>query len=129
VLMVSTFEHAIYPYRGDIPLGKNMVNVPLPAYSDGAALKEAVRDQWLPALENFQPELIMVSAGFDAHREDELSHLLWSDKDYAWVSEQLVIAAHRYCNGRIVSALEGGYAQEALARGVGYHIDALLSAG
>jgi acetoin utilization deacetylase AcuC-like enzyme len=129
VLMVSTFEQAIYPYRGDIPLGKNMVNVPLPAYSDGAALRDAVRDQWLPALEAFSPQLIMVSAGFDAHREDELSHLLWSDKDYAWVSEQLVIAAHRYCKGRMVSALEGGYAQEALARGVGYHIDALLGAG
>ena len=129
VLMVSTFEQNIYPYRGDLPLGPNMVNVPLASYSDGGAMRDAVRDQWLPALNAFKPELILVSAGFDAHTEDELSHLRWSDKDYAWVSEELMRVAAAHCSGRLVSALEGGYAEDALARGVGLHIDALLSAG
>lgn len=129
VLMVSTFERSLYPYRGDVPLGENMVNVGLPAYSDGGAMREAVLSRWLPALDDFKPEMIFISAGFDAHREDDMSHLLWTDEDYAWVSEQLAMAAHKHCAGRIVSALEGGYAVEALARSVGHHIDALLAAG
>ncbi len=126
VMMVSTFEQAIYPFTGDIPLGGNMLNVPLQAYSDGSAMREAVQYQWLPAIEKFQPELILISAGFDAHKEDDMSHLLWNDADYAWISQQLVALAAKVCNGRIVSSLEGGYAVEALARSVGHHIDALL---
>lgn len=126
VLMVSTFEHALYPFSGDIPLGANMVNVPLAAYSDGRAMQRAVTDHWLPAIERFRPELVLISAGFDAHREDELSHLMWGDLDYAWISQQLVQVAVQHCNGRIVSSLEGGYAIQALARSVGHHVDALL---
>ncbi len=126
VMMVSTFEQAIYPFTGDIPLGNNMLNVPLPAYSDGSAMREAVETQWLPAIEKFSPELILISAGFDAHREDDMSHLMWTDYDYAWITEQLVKVAAKTCNGRIVSSLEGGYAVEALARSVGHHVDALL---
>lgn len=128
VLMVSTFEQAIYPFSGDIPLGGNMVNVPLAAYSDGAAMRRAVLEQWMPAIHRFEPQLILVSAGFDAHREDDMSHLMWSDQDYAWVSEQLVRIAGRFCSGRLVSSLEGGYSIEALARCVGHHVDALLCA-
>ena len=126
VLMVSTFEHALYPFSGDIPLGTNMVNVPLAAYSDGQAMRRAVAEHWLPAIERFRPELVLISAGFDAHREDDLSHLMWSDLDYAWISQQLVRVAAQHCNGRIVSSLEGGYAIQALARSVGHHVDALL---
>jgi acetoin utilization deacetylase AcuC-like enzyme len=126
VLMVSTFEQAIYPFTGDIPLGSNMLNIPLAAYSDGSAMREAVQYQWLPAIEKFSPELILISAGFDAHREDEMSHLMWTDSDYAWISEQLVKVAAKTCDGRIVSSLEGGYAVQALARSVGHHVDALL---
>lgn len=126
VMMVSTFEQAIYPFTGDIALGSNMLNVPLQAYSDGSAMREAVQYQWLPAIEKFQPELILVSAGFDAHKEDDMSHLLWNDSDYAWISQQLVAVAAKTCNGRIVSSLEGGYAIDALARSVGHHVDALL---
>lgn len=129
VLMVSTFEQALYPYRGDIPLGPNMLNVPLPAYSDGAAMRDAVQQEWIPAIERFNPELMLISAGFDAHREDDMSHLLWTDQDYAWISEQLVVTAARFCQKRIVSSLEGGYAIDALARSVGHHVDALLGAG
>jgi len=126
VLMVSTFEHALYPFSGDIPLGTNMVNVPLAAYSDGQAMRRAVAEHWLPAIERFRPELVLISAGFDAHREDDLSHLMWGDLDYAWISQQLVRVAAQHCNGRIVSSLEGGYAIQALARSVGHHVDALL---
>jgi acetoin utilization deacetylase AcuC-like enzyme len=100
----------------------------LEAYSDGSAMREAVQYQWLPAIEKFSPELILISAGFDAHREDDMSHLMWTDSDYAWISEQLVNVAAKTCNGRIVSSLEGGYAVEALARSVGHHVDALLCA-
>ena len=128
VMMVSTFEQAIYPFTGDIPLGSNMLNVPLQAYTDGSAMREAVQYQWLPAIEKFSPELILISAGFDAHREDDMSHLMWNDSDYAWISEQLVAIAGKTCDGRIVSSLEGGYAVQALARSVGHHIDALLCA-
>ncbi len=126
ILMVSTFEQSIYPFTGDIPLGANMVNVPLDAYSDGTAMREAVEQHWVPAIERFQPQLILVSAGFDAHREDDMSHLLWTDQDYAWISQRIVKLAHQVCGGRIVSSLEGGYAVDALARSVGLHIDALL---
>ena len=128
VLMVSTYEQSIYPFSGDIPLGSNMVNVPLQAYSDGMAMREAVIEHWMPALERFRPELILVSAGFDAHREDDMSHLRWTDQDYAWISGQLVAVAARTCGGRLVSSLEGGYCVEALARSVGHHVDALLCA-
>jgi len=128
VLMVSTFERAIYPFTGDIPMGPNMLNVPLEAYTDGSAMREAVSGQWIPALEKFNPELILVSAGFDAHREDDMSHLLWTDQDYYWLTEQLVKVAAATCNGRIVSSLEGGYCVDALARSVGHHVDALLCA-
>ena len=127
VLMVSTFERSIYPFTGDIPMGSNMLNVPLDAYSDGTAMREAVQFQWIPAIEAFAPELILVSAGFDAHREDDMSHLLWTDQDYAWLSEQLVKVAAKTCGGRIVSSLEGGYHVDALARSVAHHVDALLS--
>lgn len=128
VLMVSTFEHALYPFTGDIPMGGNMVNIPLPAYSDGQAMRQAVEQHWLPAIDKFQPQLVLISAGFDAHREDDMSHLKWTDLDYAWISQQLVQVAARHCGRRLVSSLEGGYAIEALARSVGHHVDALLCA-
>lgn len=128
VLMVSTFERSIYPYSGEAPLGRNMLNIPLDAYTNGAPMRDAVQRQWIPTLQKFKPELILISAGFDAHREDDMSHLLWSDQDYAWLSQQIVSLAQATCKGRIVSSLEGGYAVHALARSVGHHLDALLCA-
>ena len=82
VLMVSTFQHHLYPGTGDNPMADNMVNVPLKAYSKGDAMRAAVTEQWLPALEAFSPQLIVISAGFDAHREDDLASLGWVDSDY-----------------------------------------------
>jgi acetoin utilization deacetylase AcuC-like enzyme len=126
VLMLSTFETRLYPFSGDEPLGSNMVNVPLAPYSDGRALREAVTERWLPAMQAFKPHLVFVSAGFDAHREDDISHLCWSDADYAWLSGQIVAFADACCGGRIVSILEGGYSLPSLARCSELHVKSLL---
>jgi acetoin utilization deacetylase AcuC-like enzyme len=126
VLMVSTFQSRLYPFNGEQALGPNMCNVPLAPYSDGVALREAVGSRWLPALRAFRPQMLFVSAGFDAHREDDMSHLGWTDADYAWVTKQLVTVADECCEGRIVSVLEGGYALPALARSVEQHVRTLI---
>jgi acetoin utilization deacetylase AcuC-like enzyme len=126
VLMVSTFESRLYPFQGEQARGRNMVNVPLMAYSDGTALRQAVTDTWLPALRAFAPQMIFISAGFDAHRDDEMSHLGWVDGDYAWVTRELVALADELCEGRIVSMLEGGYSLPALARSVELHVRGLM---
>lgn len=128
VLMVSTFQHPLYPYVGDVSKGTNMVNVPLAARTKGDALKKAVEESWLPALDAFKPEMLFISAGFDAHRDDDMANLGWVDADYAWVTARLVEVAERHAKGRIVSVLEGGYDLLALARSVGMHVGVLLGA-
>jgi len=125
VLMVSFFQHPLYPYSGAVPKGTNMVNVPLPPYTRGPAMREAVERQWLPALEAFRPQMIFISAGFDAHREDDLGQMGLVEADYAWITERLVEVAGRHAEGRIVSCLEGGYHLGALARSVAAHLRAL----
>jgi acetoin utilization deacetylase AcuC-like enzyme len=105
-----------------------MCNVPLKPYSDGEALRSAVRNHWLPALSAFRPQMLFISAGFDAHRDDDISQLAWRDDDYAWVSQQLVTFADQHCDGRLVSMLEGGYHLPALARCVEHHVRRLLGA-
>jgi acetoin utilization deacetylase AcuC-like enzyme len=126
VLMVSTFQSRLYPFNGEEARGPNMCNVPLAPYSDGVAMRDAVRSRWLPALRAFHPQMLFVSAGFDAHRDDEMSHLGWTDADYAWITQQLVALADDCCEGRIVSVLEGGYALPALARSVEQHVRTLI---
>ena len=128
VLMVSTFQHPLYPYSGTESVAANMVNIPLAAGSGSAAFRDAVRDHWLPALERHRPEILYVSAGFDAHREDPLAGLELTEADYAWVTRELVAVAHRHAHGRIVSTLEGGYALSALGRSAAEHIRELLVA-
>ena len=128
VLMVSTFERGLYPYNGEDPTGPNLCNVPLEPYSEGAALRRAVTSRWLPALDAFRPEMIFISAGFDAHREDDMSRLSWLDEDYAWLTRRIVEVAQCHAKGRIVSMLEGGYSLAALARSAGAHVRALIGA-
>ena len=128
VLMVSTFQHPLYPYLGDVPKGANMLNVPLPPRTRGDALKKVVTERWLPALDAFRPELIFISAGFDAHRDDDMANLGWLESDYAWLTARIVEVADRHAKGRIVSVLEGGYELRALARSVGVHVGVLLGA-
>ena len=128
VLMVSTFQHPLYPYSGLTDPAPNMVNVPLAAGSGGEEFRAAVRDRWLPALEAHRPELILISAGFDAHREDPLAGLQFVEADYAWVTRELLAVAERHAKGRVVSLLEGGYALSALGRSVAEHVRELLAA-
>jgi acetoin utilization deacetylase AcuC-like enzyme len=125
VLMVSFFQHPLYPYSGAVPKGSNMVNVPVDPYTRGAAVRQAITEQWLPALEAFKPQMIFVSAGFDAHREDDLGQLALVEDDYAWITRQLVDVAARHAGGRLVSCLEGGYSLSALARSVAAHLRVL----
>jgi acetoin utilization deacetylase AcuC-like enzyme len=102
-----------------------MVNIPLPAYSSGGAFRAAVENDWLPALEAFSPQMVFVSAGFDAHREDDMASLALAEADYAWVTERIKALAQRHARGRIVSVLEGGYALSALGRSVVAHLKVL----
>ncbi|QNM99021.1 histone deacetylase family protein [Chitinimonas koreensis] len=125
VLMVSTFQSPFYPYSGERALGPNMHNVPLKAGSRGDAFRAAVERDWLPALAAFAPEMIFVSAGFDAHREDEMASLALVEDDYAWVTQQLMDVAQTHAGGRIVSVLEGGYDLSALGRSVAAHVRTL----
>ena len=127
VVMVGTFQYPLYPYSGVEPLGPNMHNVPLSPGSGSEAFRAAVRDHWLPALEAHRPELILISAGFDAHRDDPLAGLEFEDEDFAWVTRQLVDVARRHAQGRIVSSLEGGYALGALGRSAAEHVAVLLA--
>jgi len=125
VLMVSTFQHPFYPYSGTEDPADNMLNVPLGRGSDGDEFRRVVTDLWLPRLREFQPEMIFISAGFDAHYEDEMGGLKLFERDYIWVTEQLKQIAEESAQGRIVSMLEGGYALSALARSVSGHIRVL----
>jgi acetoin utilization deacetylase AcuC-like enzyme len=125
VLMVSTFQHPFYPYSGTEDPAPNMVNVPLAAGAGSQQFRDAVLEHWLPALESFRPELVIFSAGFDAHAEDDMAMLRFSDADYAWVTAQVKQATDAHTRGRIVSALEGGYALSALGRSAAQHIRVL----
>ncbi|MEY3883488.1 MAG: hypothetical protein RLZZ379_766 [Pseudomonadota bacterium] len=125
VMMCSTFQHPYYPFCGADSSSEHIINVPLAARSTGADFRAAVTEHWLPALERFQPQLILISAGFDAHWEDDMGGLALRENDYFWVTETLKEVAKRHANGRIVSALEGGYALHALGRSVMNHIKSL----
>jgi acetoin utilization deacetylase AcuC-like enzyme len=125
VLMVSFFQHPFYPYSGIEHPADNMVNVPVPAYTRGTAIRELVDTIWLPRLEQFEPEMIFISAGFDAHREDDLGQLGLVEADYAWLTAKIKEVATKYAKGRIVSSLEGGYNLDALGRSVEAHVRVL----
>jgi len=125
VLMASTFQHPFYPYSGAEDAATNMVNIPLAAGTGSSGFRDAVAKFWLPALEDFQPELVLFSAGFDAHAEDDMAMLRFADADYAWVTEQVKAVADRHAQGRVVSVLEGGYALSALGRSVVQHLRVL----
>jgi acetoin utilization deacetylase AcuC-like enzyme len=122
VLMASIFQHPFYPYSGTDNPASNMFNVPLAAGAGSRELREAVTETWLPALEDFKPELILFSAGFDAHAEDDMAMLRFTDSDYAWVTRQVRRLAERHARGRMASMLEGGYALSALGRSVVQHL-------
>ena len=126
LLFCSTFQHPFYPQSGFDSAAANIVNVPLAAGSNGSVFRDAVENHWLPRLQTFAPQLIMVSAGFDAHQADDMAGLNLVDTDYAWVTRRICEQADNSAEGRIVSALEGGYELHSLARSVEAHIKAFL---
>jgi acetoin utilization deacetylase AcuC-like enzyme len=125
ILMVSFFQHPLYPGSGVPPLGSNMVNLPVPPYTRGPAIRALIDAHWMPRLEQFRPQMFFVSAGFDAHREDGLGQLGLVEADYDWITRRIKDVADRHGQGRIVSCLEGGYNLGALARSVAAHLRVL----
>ncbi|ACA90193.1 MULTISPECIES: histone deacetylase family protein [Burkholderia cepacia complex] len=125
VLMCSFFQHPLYPFSGVDHQAPNMVNLPMPARSNGMAIREAVDMFWLPRLDAFKPQMLFVSAGFDAHREDDIGNLGLVEADFEWLTAQIVDVARRHAQGRIVSCLEGGYNLSALGRSVVAHLRVL----
>ncbi len=130
VLYASTHQSPLYPGTGSVAetgVG-NIFNVPLAAGSDGELFRKAVVEIIFRALHAFRPELILISAGFDAHRDDPLAALRLLEEDYAWISRELIGIADTWCRGRLVSTLEGGYHLGALGRSVAAHVRELLKA-
>lgn len=126
VLFCSSFQHPYYPYPRDISSHERLVMTPLAAGCNSLSFRQAIREQWLPALDAFKPELLMISAGFDAHAEDEMAGLLLRDDDYGWITTELKAIADRHAGGRMVSTLEGGYALSALGRSLVAHLKAMF---
>ena len=127
ILMVSFYQHPLYPEGGSRSNAANLVNLPVPAYTRGAEIREMVESAWIPRLEAHRPEMIFISAGFDAHREDDLGQLGLVEQDYAWITSRLKDVASRHAKGRIVSSLEGGYNLSALGRSVEAHLRVLAN--
>jgi acetoin utilization deacetylase AcuC-like enzyme len=107
----------------------NVLNIPLPGGSDGQTIRAAMTQQIIPALQAHRPQLLFISAGFDAHLADPLAGLNWSTADFGWLTEQLCDAADDLCEGKIVSCLEGGYDLAALAESAALHVDVLIRRG
>ena len=126
VLFCSTFQHPLFPgvFREDVP--GQRVNCPLDAGTGSDGFRRAVSERWLPELEAFRPELVLVSAGFDGHRQDPIGGLELMESDFHWVTERVAEIADRHAGGRIVSLLEGGYDLDALGRSAVAHVRALM---
>ena len=125
ILMVSFFQHPFYPEGGAQSDAGNLLNLPVPAYTRGMDIRELVEAMWVPRLEAHRPEMIFISAGFDAHREDDMGQLGLVEQDYAWITQRIKDIAERFSKGRIVSCLEGGYSLSALGRSVEAHLRVL----
>jgi len=126
VMVCSSYEHPLYPHSGRPTVPGHLINCPLSPGSAGPEFRMAVQKEWLPALEAFQPQFIFISAGFDAHWQDDMAQLQLNELDYRWVTQKIAQIAHRYADDRIVSMLEGGYVVDALARSAEQHIRVLM---
>ena len=125
ILMASFFQHPFYPEGGSTKTDANLVNCPVSAYTKGMEIRELIELMWIPRLEAHRPEMIFISAGFDAHREDDMGQLGLNEQDYAWMTQRIKDIAQRFSKGRIISCLEGGYNLNALARSVEAHVRVL----
>lgn len=130
VLFLSTYENRLFPFNGTEHSGTNPngCNTPLPAGSGSNEFRDAVRRDWLPRLEQFKPQLILISAGFDGHENDALGHLNLNETDYEWLTKKIMLVANRHAKGRIVSVLEGGYNLRSLAASAKAHLACLVRA-
>ncbi len=126
ILFCSSFQHPFYPHSGYEGTADNVVNLPLPGGTSSVPFRNAVEEHWLPRLAEFEPQLILVSAGFDAHQADDMAGFNLVDRDYGWITRQLCAQAEASADNRIVSALEGGYDLHALSRSVEAHLKAFL---
>lgn len=126
IMFCSSFQHPFYPFCGDEESRSGIVNVPIPAGTKGKEYRELV-SHWFNRLDEFKPELIFISAGFDAHAEDDMGYVRLVENDYVWLTEEIKLIAEKHCKGKIVSVLEGGYALSALARSVVAHVKTLAS--
>jgi acetoin utilization deacetylase AcuC-like enzyme len=126
VLFCSSFQHPFYPYTDITQTSEHIIKTPLQAGDDGEHFRAAIMQSWLPALDAFAPQLVLISAGFDGHAQDEMSHLRLTDEDYAWITRKIKSVADRHAGGRIISTLEGGYHLPSLARTVATHLSVLL---
>ena len=124
ILMVSFYQHPYYP-EWTYSSAPNLMNLPVPAYTKGMDIREMIEATWFPRLEAHRPQMIFISAGFDAHREDDMGQLGLVEQDYAWMTHRIKDVARRHAKGRIVSCLEGGYSLSALGRSVEAHIRVL----
>ena len=125
VMLCSTFQHPFYPFSGADSSSEHIVNVPLPAGTTGKRYREVFEAEVLPRLEAFQPEMLFISAGFDAHREDDMGQFGLMESDYIWITERIMEIARRHARDRIVSVLEGGYDLSSLGRSVAAHMKVL----
>jgi len=131
VLFISSHQMPLFPGTGaahERGAHGNILNVPLSPGTDGSTMRSIYSSRLLKRLEDFAPELILISAGFDAHADDPLANLNWSTEDFAWLTRELCAVAERVCGGRIVSSLEGGYDLPALAASVAVHVTGLMEA-
>ena len=129
ILFCSSFQYPFYPgsYRPNV--SGQRINVPLASGTGGEDFRHEILEQWIPALNEFKPEMVFISAGFDAHIEDPLAQLALSDNDFVWITQQLMSVADTHADGRIVSMLEGGYSLPALARSATAHVRELMRLG
>ncbi|TBW56642.1 histone deacetylase family protein [Marinobacter halodurans] len=127
VLMCSSFQHPFYPHSHVYRLPENIINTPIAAGTSGADYRRTVEEAWLHRLQDFKPQLVLVSAGFDAHKADPLAELQLDAADYRWLTDLITSIARDYADNRVVSSLEGGYNLKALAEGVAAHLEGLVA--
>jgi acetoin utilization deacetylase AcuC-like enzyme len=126
VLFCSSFQHPFYPHTDITQTSEHIIKTPLEAGDSGRHFRDAIMRDWMPALTAFEPELVLISAGFDGHALDDMSYLKLTDEDYAWVTRKIKSVADKYAGGRIISVLEGGYHLPSLARSVATHLSVML---
>ncbi|WP_438862386.1 histone deacetylase family protein [Neptunicella sp.] len=125
VLFCSSYQYPFYPHNVG-PGNAHILNLPLPPGTDGDSWQEAITEQWLAKIDAFAPQLVLFSAGFDAHFEDDMAHFKLVETDYHWITNEMKKIADKHCGGRMISTLEGGYNYSALGRSVAVHIKAMM---